>query len=220
MFAQVVGAIERRAVRLEEHVLVQVRQPVQLGRLGERSVAHGQLDRDERDRVVLEHDDVEAVGERLVHEGNGFGQRTAGRRRRRGDPARLRVPRGVDRGWTGISRAAAATARTSRRTRNGNRFNRMSSTVPSIVARGATSSTPARRAPAQPGMMAAPGTPAPSRAAPSARPARRCARRRTAGSGPPAQLPVAAAATTMLWASIILPITPPVLLAVHDQDRD
>ena len=46
-----------------------------------------------------------------------------------------------------------------------------------------------------------------------ARPARGCARRRSGGCGPsPPDCSVATAATTMLWASIILPITPPVLL--------
>jgi len=37
---------------LEEHVLVQVRKPIELGRLRERAVFHVDLDRDERDGVI------------------------------------------------------------------------------------------------------------------------------------------------------------------------
>jgi hypothetical protein len=78
--AHVLLADERGAVRLEEHVLEEVREAVELGRLGERAVAHGQLDRDERHRVVFEHDDFEAVRQNLVDEGRGLGQRRGGLR--------------------------------------------------------------------------------------------------------------------------------------------
>ena len=55
-----------RLVGLEEHVLVQMREPLELRGLRVRAVLHVQLDRHERDGVVLHDDDVESVGERGV----------------------------------------------------------------------------------------------------------------------------------------------------------
>ena len=51
----------RCVVRLEEHVLVHVREPGILGRLRERAVLHVDLDGRERDAVVLDDDDLETV---------------------------------------------------------------------------------------------------------------------------------------------------------------
>ena len=78
---QVVGLLRALRVDLEEHVLVEVRQAVQLRRLGERAVAHGQLYRDERNRVVFEHDDFKPVRQNTTDERRGLGYRPGGRLR-------------------------------------------------------------------------------------------------------------------------------------------
>ena len=51
-------------VALEKHVLVEMRQAVQLGRFGEGSVLHHDLDGHERQGVILHGDDVHAVAQR------------------------------------------------------------------------------------------------------------------------------------------------------------
>ena len=51
-------------VRLEEHVLVQVRQPLVLRALRERAVLHVRLDRHERHAVILDDDHLEPVRQR------------------------------------------------------------------------------------------------------------------------------------------------------------
>src|SRR5690606_16856315 len=54
-----IAAIDRdRLVRLKEHMFVKVREAVELGRLGKRTVAHGKLDRYERHAVVRIDDDL------------------------------------------------------------------------------------------------------------------------------------------------------------------
>ena len=70
----VIGAFG--TIRFEEHVLVEMRQPVQLGRLGQRPVADGELDGDERDRVVFEDDHLQAVGKNPGHERSRLRQRS------------------------------------------------------------------------------------------------------------------------------------------------
>jgi hypothetical protein len=57
-----------RKVRLEEHVLVQVRKPMKFGRFGERPVANDELDRYERHGRVLKHDNFQAVRQRFRYE--------------------------------------------------------------------------------------------------------------------------------------------------------
>ena len=52
------------AVRVEEHVLVQVGEPLVSGVLCERAVAHRHEDGCERDGMVLDHDHLEPVLER------------------------------------------------------------------------------------------------------------------------------------------------------------
>ena len=52
-------------VRLEEHVLVEVRQPLVRRRLREGTVARVGLDGHQRNAVVLHYDDLEAVGQRV-----------------------------------------------------------------------------------------------------------------------------------------------------------
>ena len=52
-------------VRLEEHVLVHVREPLDTRALRERAVPHVDLDRRERNAVVLDDDDLEAVRQHL-----------------------------------------------------------------------------------------------------------------------------------------------------------
>ena len=76
---QVRGFLLKRAIRFEEHVLVEVRQSVQLRRLCERAVADGQLYRDERNRVVFKHDDFKPVRKYAAYERRGLGYRPRGR---------------------------------------------------------------------------------------------------------------------------------------------
>ncbi len=54
--------VPEHLVPLEEHVLVEVREPVVLRRLGHRAVVHRDLDRDERRCMTLHDDDLETVG--------------------------------------------------------------------------------------------------------------------------------------------------------------
>ena len=60
---KVIG-IRVRGVRLEEHVLVQVREPLELGILCERAVLDVRFDRHERHAAILDDDDVETVRQR------------------------------------------------------------------------------------------------------------------------------------------------------------
>ena len=65
---EVIFLIRHRAIRLEEHVLVEVRQAVQLGRLSVRAVLDGQLDCHERHGMIFEDDHFQAVGEHAIDE--------------------------------------------------------------------------------------------------------------------------------------------------------
>jgi hypothetical protein len=53
-------------VRLEEHVLIHVRQSFRTWSLGERAVPHVELDGRQRDAVILGHYDLEAVRENAM----------------------------------------------------------------------------------------------------------------------------------------------------------
>ena len=76
-----------RPVGLEEHVLVEVRETVVLRALRVGAVLDVQLDRDQRDRMVLDHDDFQAVVERRRAD-----RQLVLRRQRGGDEKRSQSP--------------------------------------------------------------------------------------------------------------------------------
>ena len=57
-------------MRFEEHMFVKMRQTVEFGRFGKRTVANGDFDRDQRHGFVGQNDDFKTVRQNLVDKRN------------------------------------------------------------------------------------------------------------------------------------------------------